>query len=156
MTMLRTRRQSAVVRAPRFIVLASAVLIATACAHPSATERPVAFPDDSPGARLVRRLTSDLRNLQTAQEVRYSESGRYAREFAEFDGIYRTSTDVLVVLHGDGTAWAAAASTPDLPGVECRLTIGRPMTAPAWAARLEPGVPTCVELPGSDAHAGAT
>jgi hypothetical protein len=154
--MVQTRKQPTVVRTPRFRLLAFGVLIATACTHPSATERPAAFPDDSPGARLVRRLTSDLRNLQTAQGARLAEAGRYAREFAELGGMYRPSTDVLVILYGDGEAWAAAASTPDLPRVECRVTVGRPARAPAWAARLEPGVLTCVELPGADAHSGAT
>lgn len=118
-----------------------------ACAHRRPAERPVTLAEGTAEAAFVRRMQSDLRNLVTAQAAFFAERHRYAAQFADLGGGYRTSTDVTVwLLHADDAGWLARARHPDVPAIECRVLVGAVADAPAWAHQLTPGTPGCFHI----------
>lgn len=77
-------------------------------------------------------MKADLRNLVTAQETFFADSGRYVRSLAEFGETgYQSSSGVTVELTVPGdTGWLASARHSSLTNVSCRLWIGMGSDAP--------------------------
>jgi hypothetical protein len=120
-------------------------VLSASCRHRPAAEPLVSFAEGSTEQVLTRRLSSDLRNLVTAQEAFRADHQRYADRLDDFQGQYRTSTDVgIELLAVDAQGWVAVARHPDLPSVECRVAVGTPPSAPSWVTQLEAAVPRCV------------
>lgn len=103
----------------RFASIAVAVLVTLSAARLAAQ----AAPSDADRAA-VATLSSDLRNLITAQEGWYALNGTYALSVAELGGAYRTSTGVTIALaNASKNSYGAVARLAGKSG-SCVIFIG--------------------------------
>jgi len=93
----------------RFLTLSVAVLLIIALLLPMRpTER----------RRYGMVVRSDLRNLISAQEMYFGDSGRYAKDLSVLD--YRASTGTVIAeLQATSTAWRAVGRHAKWPGKSC-------------------------------------
>ncbi len=96
----------------------------------------------------IATLISDLRNLMTAQEAYFENSGSYADDQSQLP-IMNTSpyTDLdLWELQGNGYGWRARARLSDQPTVRCGVFIGQASGQPSvpGIGPVQEGQITCV------------
>jgi prepilin-type N-terminal cleavage/methylation domain-containing protein len=91
---------------------------------------------------LVAAVTSDLKNLATAQELYLSEQHTYATALTDLTE-YRVSDNVLVTINeSSGTGWAATGTHSGLAGDQCGIFYGSASAANAVPA-TSPGSVIC-------------
>ncbi len=68
-------------------------------------------------------MKADLRNLATAQEVRFTQAGSYTSTLSDLSATFQPSDSVSIAITVDGTVYTATAT---MPGVseQCTLTMG--------------------------------
>ena len=96
----------------------------------------------------IATLISDLRNLMTAQEAYFENTGSYADDQSQLP-IMNTSpyTDLdLWELQGNGFGWRARARLRDQPTVRCGVFIGQSQGQPSvpGIGPVQEGNITCV------------
>jgi type IV pilus assembly protein PilA len=86
-------------------------------------------------------MISDLRNLVTAEEAFFSDSGKYSQTIDSAHVKFAPSTNVTVTIGNPGSGyWTATASHSQLAGVTCG--IGMNTTNPTVTTAGE-GEPAC-------------
>ena len=86
-------------------------------------------------------MVSDLRNLVTAEEAFFSDSGKYSNTIDSTHVKFSASTNVNVTIANPGTGyWTATATHTQLSGVTCG--IGMNTTNPTVTTANE-GEPAC-------------
>jgi prepilin-type N-terminal cleavage/methylation domain-containing protein len=91
---------------------------------------------------LVAAVTSDLKNLASAQEIYLSNNHTYAAALADMTD-YRVSDDVIITINeSNGTGWAATGTHAGLAGAQCGIYIGSASASNAVPATI-PGSVIC-------------
>ncbi len=88
-------------------------------------------------------MTSDLRNLATAEEAFFADSLRYG-SVGELAYFHATSHDSIVVVVAD-SGWRATATHPYLEGQACGMWVGK--RPPDGMHGATEGEPTCWKVP---------
>ena len=93
------------------------------------------------GIKDAASLRADLRNLVTAEEAFFSDSGKYSQTIDSAHVKFSPSTNVTVVIGTPGTGyWTATATHSQLANVTCG--IGMNTTNPTVTTANE-GEPAC-------------
>lgn len=92
----------------------------------------------------ISSMKSDLRNLQSAQEIYYSDPANayeYAAALGDLADFAESSGVTVTVTAGGADGWSATAIHAGIPGETCAVYVGDAgyQTDPA----TEPGVVTC-------------
>jgi type IV pilus assembly protein PilA len=91
---------------------------------------------------LVAAVTSDLKNLASAQEIYLSNNHTYAAALTDMTE-YRVSDDVIITINeSSGTGWAATGTHAGLAGAQCGIFIGTASASNA-APATTPGSVVC-------------
>jgi len=102
------------------------------------------FAGVNPPSAYRAMVTSDLRNLATAQEAFFADSLRYASAGELGTLFHATSYDSIVIVVAD-SGWRATATHPYLAGQACGMWVGtRPPDGMHGATE---GEPTCWKVP---------
>ncbi len=91
----------------------------------------------------ISSMKSDLRNLQSAQEMHYSDpanSYTYAGDSSELEDFAYSSGVSQVSFSGDNEGWSASVEHEGIPGETCSVFVGEAADLPPATT---PGVVTC-------------
>ncbi|MGA1360307.1 MAG: type IV pilin protein, partial [Gemmatimonadaceae bacterium] len=73
-------------------------------------------------------MKSDLRNLATAQEVRFTQAGSYTAELSDLSATFQPSDGVSIAITLDGTVYTATATVSGVVE-QCTLTVNSTLPA---------------------------
>lgn len=91
----------------------------------------------------ISSMKSDLRNMQSAQEMFYSDPANnytYAAASADLDDFSYSSGVNEASITGDAEGWSASVTHDGIAGETCSVYVGN---AAALAPATAPGVVTC-------------
>lgn len=98
----------------------------------------------------ISSMKSDLRNMQSAQEIFYSDpanSYSYSATAAGLDDFSYSSGVIPGPVTGDANGWSASVTHQGIPGETCSVFVG---TGHDLAPATAPGVVTCTsDLPAA-------